>query len=258
MADEPKTIRDTDDHAIRTAKTLVRTARFGSLAVIDPTDGSPSVSRVGVATDFDGTPLIFVSSLAKHTQALLADRRCSLLLGEPGKGDALAHPRIGLICRAERIEPATPDEAHIRRRYLNRNPKAALYADLGDFCFFRLGIIGANLNGGFGRAYKLTGQDLSSIVPSGLADSEQGALEHMNADHVEAIQLYASHFAGLDPATWRIAGFDAEGIDLAAAGRVARVLFPTPLVSADELRSTLVSMAKTARLATQRTLPATI
>ena len=62
--------------------------------------GAPLASRVGVATDIDGAPLILVSMLSAHTPAILADPRCSLLVGEPGKGDPLAHPRLTLICRA--------------------------------------------------------------------------------------------------------------------------------------------------------------
>lgn len=247
MADKPKVIRDTDADAIRLAKTLVRSARFGALAVLDPADGSPLASRVGVATDFDGTPLILISTLAKHTQALLADSRCSLLLGEPGKGDALAHPRISLSCRAERIDRSAGEEAHIRRRYLNRNPKAALYADLGDFSFFKLGVTSASLNGGFGRAYHLTRTELLSSIPVGLPELEQDAIDHMNAEHLEAVQLYATHFGGLGTAGWRISGFDAEGIDLLSADNAGRVAFRSPLARAEQLRPELVEMAKIAR-----------
>ncbi|RUY85655.1 HugZ family protein, partial [Mesorhizobium sp. M7A.F.Ca.CA.001.10.2.1] len=71
--DEPKkdVIRETDAEAIRLAKTLLRSARFGALAVIEPQTGSPLASRVGVATDIDGAPLILVSMLSAHTGALL-------------------------------------------------------------------------------------------------------------------------------------------------------------------------------------------
>ncbi|TIX34331.1 MAG: HugZ family protein, partial [Mesorhizobium sp.] len=97
MADRKKdVIRETDAEAIRLAKTLIRSARFGALAVIEPGTGSPLASRVGVATDLDGAPLILVSMLSAHTGAILADPRCSLLVGEPGKGDPLAHPRLTL------------------------------------------------------------------------------------------------------------------------------------------------------------------
>ena len=57
-------IRETDADAIRLAKTLIRGARFGALAVIEPGTGSPLASRVGIATDIDGAPLILVSMLS--------------------------------------------------------------------------------------------------------------------------------------------------------------------------------------------------
>ena len=160
-----RVIRETDAEAIRLAKTLLRTARYGALAVLDPQSGAPLASRVAVATDLDGTPLILVSSLSEHTGGLDADPRCSLLLGEPGKGDPLAHPRISLRCRAERLQRGTPAQIRAERRYLNRHPKAKLYAGFGDFAFFRLEVERASLNGGFGKAYHLDRADLDLRGP---------------------------------------------------------------------------------------------
>ena len=50
-----------------------------------------------------GEPVFFISRLSAHFPNLEADPRCSLLIGEPGKGDPLAHPRMTLIGRAEKI-----------------------------------------------------------------------------------------------------------------------------------------------------------
>ena len=144
---------------------LLRSARYGALAVLDPQSGAPLASRVAVATDLDGTPLILVSSLSEHTGGLLADPRCSLLLGEPGKGDPLAHPRISLRCLAEQLQRGTPVQTRVERRYLNRHPKARLYAGFGDFAFFRLKVERASLNGGFGKAYHLARADLDFRRP---------------------------------------------------------------------------------------------
>ncbi|BCG86202.1 MULTISPECIES: HugZ family protein [unclassified Mesorhizobium] len=248
-------IRETDAEAIRLAKTLLRSARFGALAVLEAQTGSPLASRVGVATDIDGAPLILVSMLSAHTPAILADPRCSLLLGEPGKGDPLAHPRLTLICRASRLERGSDAHARAERRYLNRNPKASLYAGLGDFSIFRLEPERASLNGGFGKAYLL---DRSDLVTSGpiveeLAASEQSAVEHMNADHLDAIAVYAHHYAGASGDGWSIAGLDADGMDLVSKDNVCRVFFPQPLVAARDLRPVLVAMARSGRAAGQAT-----
>jgi putative heme iron utilization protein len=251
MTDKRDVLRPTDDEAIRLARTLLRSARFGAIAVLEPETGSPLASRVGVATDADGAPLILVSGLSAHTRALDADPRCSLLVGEPGKGDALAHPRLTLVCRAVLLEKDTPEQARAERRYLNKNPKAKLYAGLADFRLFRLEPERASLNGGFGKAYALTREDVMTVSPAldALAASEQGALDHMNSDHLDAIGLYAAHFARTSGDGWTMTGFDADGIDLGRGDEVLRIFFPAPLQAASDLRPMLVEMAKTARAA---------
>lgn len=249
MEQEKKVIRETDVDAIRLGKTLLRTARYGALAVLDPQSGAPLASRVAVATDLDGTPLILVSSLSEHTGGMLADPRCSLLLGEPGRGDPLAHPRISLRCLAERLERGTPVHARVERRYLNRHPKAKLYAGFGDFAYVRLQIERASLNGGFGKAYLLARTDLVFDGPANdeLAEAEQPALDHMNADHADAIDVYARAFAKADAAGWSMTGIDAEGIDIASGDDVRRIFFAEPLAGAAELRQTLVALAQQGR-----------
>lgn len=141
-------------------RTLIANARYAALAVLTPESGHPACSRVGLATLENGTPVIFISALAAHTGALVADPRCSLLIGDPGKGDLLAHPRISIACTGSKLAPESDDAAAARQRYLSAHPKAKLYIDLPDFRFFRLDPIDASFNGGFGRAYALSAADV--------------------------------------------------------------------------------------------------
>lgn len=242
-------LRETDDEARRLAKGLMRSARFGAIAVIEPETGHPMASRVAVSSDMDGTPVILISTLSGHTGGLAADRRCSLLLGEPGKGDPLAHPRITLFCAAERLERGSAVHDRVRRRYLAHHPKAALYADFGDFAFFRLNVERASLNGGFGKAYALKRQDL--VLPeeawSAIADWEEGAVDHMNEDHQEAISLYAKVLLKQTGDKWSLASLDPEGMDLRAGDRMVRLWFDTLLSEPGTLRPVLVELAKKAR-----------
>lgn len=248
-------IRETDAEAIALAKTLLRTARFGALAAIDPDDGAPLASRVAVATDHDGSPVILVSSLSAHTGALLAEPRCSLLLGEPGRGDPLAHPRISLSCRARKLERGTPDQHRAEGRYLARQPKAKLYASFSDFSYFRLEIGKASLNGGFGKAYLLTAADLITASPAldAIAQMEPGAVAHMNEDHRDAVAVYARAFARPKPDAslqhWTLTGIDPDGVDLMSGDVAARVFFPRTLLDAGEVRPMLVKLAKEGRAA---------
>ena len=243
----------TDAEAIRLAKTLLRTARHGALGVLELESGAPFVSRVAVATDHDGAPLILVSALSRHTWCLEADPRCSLLLGEPGKGDPLAHARITLSCRAEKVAKDDGRHARIERRFLSRNPKSKLYSGFADFSFFRLEPQAASLNGGFGRAYALTAADLLTFAPDldAIAEAEAGAVEHMNSDHADAVARLARHYgkAAASDVAWIMTGIDADGFDLAAGDRVLRIFFDEPLANSADIHRQLVAMAIMARKA---------
>lgn len=161
MAEADKAvILETTGEAISLAKDLIRAARHAVIATLDPESGRPVATRVGLATDIDGVPIILVSALAAHTPGLRADPRCSLLIGEPGKGDPLAHPRITLNCDAREIGRDSAAQARIAARYLAHNPKAELYAGLPDFRYFRLQPVGASLNAGFGKAFALAAADI--------------------------------------------------------------------------------------------------
>lgn len=251
MEPTPKDVlRETDDAAIRLARTLLRSARHGALAVLDPKTGAPMASRVAVATDHDGTPLILVSGLAAHTGGIVADPRCSLLLGVPGKGDPLAHARITIACRAEKIAKDDPRHDRVQWRFLSHNPKSKLYAGLGDFSFFRLEPQSASLNGGFAKAYALSPDQLLTSNPEldAIAAAEPGAVSHMNDDHLDAIQNYASYFGKMtEKADWVMTGIDADGFNLVAGDRVLRIFFSHPLADAQDMHKRLVAMAIEAR-----------
>ncbi len=252
MAETKATILETDQQARALATRLVRTARFGALAVLHADTGAPFASRVAVATACDGVPVILVSRLSEHTSGLLSDPRSSLLLGEPGKGDPLAHPRISLVCTAARIDRDDPRHASVRSRFLRRHPKSALYADFADFLFFRLELLSASLNGGFGKAYRLAPEDIRIDSPANddLAGIEEGAVEHMNDDHSDAVDLYAKALAGESGDGWKLATLDAAGFDMIRSERISRVEFDPILQTAAQLRPELVKLARKARKTT--------
>ena len=154
-------VRPADDTARALAHRLLGGARFGALATLEPGTGHPMASRVAVALDADGAPLLLMSSLSAHSGALDADARCSLLVGEPGAGDPLAHPRLTVAGTARRLERDSDEGRRARERWLSAHPKAALYVDFGDFAFRRIECAGASLNGGFGRAWRLEPADLA-------------------------------------------------------------------------------------------------
>lgn len=247
MKEPVKTIRETDEEARRLARRLVRGARFGAIAVLEPGTGFPFASRVLTATDVDGAPVILISALSVHTGALSADPRASLLFGEPGKGDPLAHPRITVRTQAERVARDDPAHARLRARFIARHPKAALYADFPDFAFFRMVPRSASLNGGFGKAFVLEPSDLLIASPAiaDIADMEPGAISHMNADHPDAADDYARIIGRSKKTGWRICGIDCSGLDLANGDDLLRIEFDVALEEAADLRPKLAEIRRT-------------
>jgi putative heme iron utilization protein len=230
----------------KAVRVLLRRSRQGALATLMTGSGDPYCSLVNVASHPDGSPILLISRLAIHTKNLLADARVSLMLDERAEGDPLEGSRIMLSGQAEEVGS---DQAVVRHRYLNAHPTAEVFVDFKDFSFFRVRPTGTHLVAGFGRIVDLKpAQFLTDISDAGaLLEAEQGAVEHMNTDHQEALGLYATRLLGAEPGDWRCTGVDPDGIDLQAGARTLRLNFPDRVTGPGELRKMLVRLAEQAR-----------
>src|SRR5260221_133062 len=182
-----------------------------------------------------------------NEQCKLGDPRVSLMLDERAEGDPLEGARIMLAGRAQ--EAGGDDAAILRRRYLNAHPSAEAFVDFKDFSFFRIRPSGAHLVAGFGRIVDLKPEQfLTDISDAGaLLEAEQGAIDHMNADHRDATNLYATRLLGAEPADWRCTGCDPDGIDMQVGAKTLRLDFPERVTGPGELRKMLVKLADEAR-----------
>jgi len=228
------------------ARAVVRRCDRATLATIMRNGGGePYASLVLIACDHAGGPVMLLSDLADHTKNLGVAPEVSLLFdGTAGHEDPLTGPRVTLQGRAERTaDPALAD------RFLARHPGARLYAGFGDFNFYRVAVERAHLVAGFGRIHWFDAADV--LMDTGdaapLAEAEAEIVAHMNADHPEALGLYANVLLDRPGAGWRLTGVDPEGIDLRRAGKTARVAFDTPVRDAESARRELVVLAKKAR-----------
>jgi putative heme iron utilization protein len=236
----------TDDMA-HTVRDLLRRLDRASLASALPgPEGAPwpYASLVLVAVDHDLAPILLLSNLAEHAKAIAADRRVSLLFDDTaGLDQPLTGPRVTLLGRATK----TGDE-RLKRRFLAHHPDAAMYAGFGDFNFYRVAPERAHLVAGFGRIRWLAAADLLPGRPAtALAESEADILAHMNADHTDAVQRYATALLGLPAGAWKMTGIDTEGLDLRCGGQVARLGFDQPISNAADARKTLVALVAKAR-----------
>jgi len=233
----------------RLARSLLRRRRQGALATLMPDSGDPYCSLVNLASHPDGSPILLISRLALHTRNLLSDARISLMLDERAEGDPLEGSRIMLAGQAEQADGDVV--AILRRRYLNAHPSSEAFVNFKDFSFFRIRPTGAHLVAGFGRIVDLEpDQFLTDISDAALLlEAEQGAVDHMNADHRDAMDLYATKLLGAQSADWRCTGCDPEGVDLQAGATTLRLDFPHRIVTPAALRQMLKQLADQARAA---------
>ncbi len=242
-----------DPQPAQLVRDLVRGRDRAALATAlpDPAGAGrwPYASLVLVAVDHDLSPILLLSDLADHSKAIAADARVSLLFdGTAGFEQPLTGPRVSLLGRAART-----DDERLKRRFLARHPDAAMYAGFKDFKFYRIAVERAHLVGGFGKIHWLAAAELMPAALAGpfaaFGKVEDDIVAHMNADHADAIQLYAQRLLGLSGEGWKMTGIDAEGLDLRRGGQVARLAFEAPLAGPEQARATLVNLVAKARTA---------
>ncbi|MFY9882381.1 MAG: DUF2470 domain-containing protein [Pseudolabrys sp.] len=225
------------------AKKLLREGRSGALATLMPRSGDPYCSLVNVATAIDGAPLFLLSNLALHTKNILADARVSLMLDERKDGDSLEGARVMLMGSCAKTDPA------VAGAYLRRHLEAEMFANFGDFAFYRMEIGRAHLVAGFGRIVDVGPKDLLADMSDAqaLVESETGAIAHMNEDHADACRLFATKLLGGPDGDWRCVGIDPEGLELQQGRTALRLPFPQRVTGPGPLRAVLKELADQAR-----------
>ncbi len=235
------------------ARSLLRKSRQGALATLMPGSGDPYCSLVNLASAPDGSPVLLISRLAIHTKNILNDARVSLMLDERAAGDPLEGARIMVGGIAEEAR-ADNEKDLLRRRYLAVHPSAEMFAGFGDFSFFRVEVKSVHLVAGFGRIVDLKSRDvLTDLVGAeALIAAEPEIVAHMNDDHANTMNLYATKLLGAAPGEWRCTGCDPAGLDLqrldvADGVRTLRLDFPETILTSAALRQTLKALAEAAR-----------
>ena len=143
------------------ASDLMKAARSCALGTLDVATSAPYVSLVTAALDDDGSPVVLISRLARHTRNIEADPRVSLLFTPVGAvaGDALALARLTVMGRL--LPTARPTA---RSLFLATHPEAHVYAGFSDFGFFALTMERAHFIGGFGRIVDIPPTDLTQAL----------------------------------------------------------------------------------------------
>lgn len=231
----------------RLTRSLLGRSRQGALATLMPGSGDPYCSLVNVASMPDGSPVLLISRLAIHTMNILNDPRVSLMLDERVPGDPLEGARIMLAGVAEEVQG---DDAELaRRRYLAAHPSAEDFVGFKDFSFFRIVPKDVHLVAGFGRIVDIAPKDFLTDLTGAEAmlEAEPDIVAHLNADHADTMNLYATKLLDAGAGAWRCTGCDPEGLDMQDDRRTLRLDFPQRITTPGALRQMLKVLADRAR-----------
>jgi putative heme iron utilization protein len=232
--------------AIVHTRQLVRAGRSAALSTILSTnDGWPYTSFVTYATDQSCDLIFLFSDISGHTCNLKADPRVSVLVEHAsGFKNPQTGPRVTLLGKIKK----TKDANHINR-FLTCHPRAEMYAGFTDFNFYHMRVERTHYIGGFASAVWHKGEEYhtTSKLAQHIKEAEADILAHMNADHADAIDLFANKLLRRKGYGWKMIGIDADGIDLIKNERLARLAFTSPLTKASDARALLITLVSKAR-----------
>jgi putative heme iron utilization protein len=225
--------------------------RIGSLSTLSRKQpGFPFGSVMPYGLDDHGRPIFLISTMAMHTQNLQADPRASLLVTQPdAAGDPLGASRVTLVGNVLAIpQPEVPES---RTLYLARYDNSRYWVDFEDFSFYRMDVVDVYYVGGFGVMGWVSASEYDRARPDPLADSMTEIIEHMNADHKDALVLLARVFAGIEAQEAVMTSVDRLGFHVRLKTRDGmrgtRIAFFREVSSPAETRKVLVEMVQQAR-----------
>jgi putative heme iron utilization protein len=225
--------------------------RIGSLSTLSRKQpGFPFGSVMPYALDPRGRPIFLISTMAMHTQNVHGDPRASLLVTQTdASGDPLGGSRVTVVGNVLIISEAEIAEA--RSLYLERYENSKYWVDFEDFSFYRMDVIDVYYVGGFGVMGWVAASDYEQAQPDPLADSAVAIIEHMNADHKDALILLARVFGGVASDEAAMTAVDRLGFHLRLKTsdgiRGARIAFLREVRDAAQTRKVIVEMVQQAR-----------
>ena len=203
--------------------------------------GYPFGSVVPYCLDQTGNPIILISRIAQHTKNILVDPKVSLITIEQGVDDVQIGGRLTWI--ADVIILQDEESEVVADRYYQYFPQSRDFHKVHDFDFYRLELVRARYIAGFGKIHWIAPEKI--LLPNTFSvDQEQGMLNHMNQDHVQAMKKYcATAKVEIGEHEPQLVGIDSEGFHLRVSERIIRFCFNSPANTTEEIRARLVEMA---------------
>ncbi|MDP8079799.1 HugZ family protein [Phocoenobacter skyensis] len=207
--------------------------------------GYPMGSVAPFIIDHTGCPVIYTATVAERTKNIVANSKASLFMREVRRNHRIETGwRLGVMGDLLEIDD-NEDLMRVRRSYFRHYPKAAMYENFHEFKFYRLNVKMARVILGFGRIAWVEGDVLrrASVFDE---NTEQKIIEHMNQDHIEAMEKYLAQNdvklqLGVKPEMVAVNQF---GVTISYHNHLHFIAFEEEALDANAARIQLVKMAK--------------
>lgn len=241
--------------SIANARLLLRQCELGVLSTHSKAnEGYPFGSVSTYLSTVNGDVIFYVSDLAQHTKNIDQDSKMCLTVftnseldSSRGLEDPNAGARLSVLGRASVL---TAQEANdIQERFFTLYPDSRKYQGTHDFKFYKLACERVRFIGGFGDIHWISAEEWRLENPEWLA-TEQSMVEHMNQDHVDAMQLMCQHFFGIEADAVEMLCVNPDGCFMRAdSGKPIFIAFNNVAHTGLEVRQQLVALTHAARAA---------
>ncbi len=154
-----------------------------------------------------------------------------------------------LIGNVTRVPEA--DLAATRSAHLTGYPDSKYWVDCEDFFFYRTEVLDVYYVGGFGVMGWVVAADYSQARADPLVEHKLDIMQHMNADHKDALILLAKQCAGVEAQDAELTSVDRLGFHLRLKTqdgmKGTRIAFSRQVRDPAETREVFVEMVRQAR-----------
>ncbi len=244
--------------SIANARRLLRQSELGVLSTHSKAnEGFPFGSVSTYLSTINGDVIFYISDLAQHTKNLNDNAKMCLTTFDHSDGqsskalkDPNAGARLSILGKASVVSDTDADE--IRERFFTLYPDSRKYQGTHDFKFYKLIPERLRFIGGFGDIHWISTDEWRLDTPEWL-ESEQSMINHMNDDHMDAMQLMVEHHFGIKTKRAEMLALSPDGCFIRAdSSKPIYIPFDGIAHTGHEVRQQLVALTHAARAALTR------
>ncbi|MDP8051758.1 DUF2470 domain-containing protein [Pasteurella atlantica] len=207
--------------------------------------GYPMGSVAPFIIDHTGCPVIYTATIAERTKNITENSKVSLFMREVRRNHRIETGwRLGVMGDLLEIKDQE-DLMRVKHSYFRHYPRAKMYEKFHEFKFYRLNVKMARVILGFGRIAWVE-PEVIKRVSSFDEETELKIIEHMNKDHIEAMEKYLTQNdiklqLGVVPEMVAVNQF---GVTISYHNHLHFIAFEEEALDANAARVQLVKMTK--------------